>query len=132
MIGASDSTKAELARIAKPLEKLDRKLEKFASDKGLQLAYNTRGRPNREFRWHFRLVRLIEIFLDSETKSTCTVWICAYKHGNSIRFRKKEILLDSVTVGVLDAKLEDLLEDAYEKVCSWSISELINSCNQNN
>lgn len=124
MASVFHSTKEDLVRIAKPLESIDRKLEKFACDKGLQLAYNTGSRPNREYRWHFILTRLIEIFLNSETQSTCTVWICAFKYENSIRLRKKEVILETVTIDELERNLEALLEEAYEKVCSWTLSDL--------
>ena len=99
-------------------------LEVFANEKGLPLQHNNRSWPNREFRWLYQIERLIEIYLDDDKNMTWTLWICAYEYRNSIRLRKKETILKSVSIDEMDEKLEDSLEFAYEKVCSWNKNSL--------
>ena len=97
MANGYQGTKEGWQRIAEPLERLDKKLEQFASDKGLPFAVNTKNWPNREYRWLYKIDRLIEIFLESEESLTYTLWICAYDYENGARLRKREIIFTAST-----------------------------------
>ena len=110
----------EWERISKPLERLDDKLYAFVADKGLPLQHNNRSWPNREIRWLYQIERLIEIYLEDDKEMTWTLWICAYQYANSIRLRKQKTILKAVSIDELYVDLEDSLELAYEKVCSWN------------
>ena len=124
MANGFQGTKKGWQRITEPLERLDKRLEKFASDNGLPLAVNVKGWPNREYRWTYGIERLISIYLENEKHLTWSFWICAYKIGDDSNFVKHETLLKDVSIDEIDNKLESLLQEAYDKVCSWEISDL--------
>ena len=114
----------EWERISSPLEKLDSILEKFANEKGLPLAANTKNWPDREFRWTFQIERLIQIYLEDDKELTWTLWACAYQFRNSINMTKKKCLLKGVSIEEMQANLPEKLEEAYELVLGWNSGDL--------
>jgi hypothetical protein len=67
---------------------------------------------------------LIQVFLESDEKSTYTVWICASEDREHERYWKQRNLKKAVPFKEIEENLESLLDEAKSQLDGWSSSEL--------
>ena len=127
MANGFHGTDKEWDRAAKLLPSLDPILEAFASKKEIPLGKNTKHWPDRELRWVDDLHRLIQIYLQNEKNLTWTVWICAYQLGESDHIWQHETIIKDASISDLQNNLESILEEAWKKVSSWTINDLVSA-----
>lgn len=116
--------KREWERITAPLKMLDRDLKRFAKEHRLRLLRDTRNWPERSFRWHDALDRLIQIYLVDESRLTWSLWICAVEDRSDGRYWKRAFIKEDVPAKEIAEHLPDLLHEAYALVTSWTAEDL--------
>lgn len=116
--------RSEWKRITKPLNKIDRVLKRFASERELKLLSNTKNWPERSYRWGYPIERLIQVYLVDEAQLTWNLWICAVEDRADGRYWKREILREKVDIEEMSDDLLNLLREAYSLVTSWTEQDL--------
>lgn len=111
-------------RLEAPLRSLDPTLEDFSGRHGMPLSRNSRGWPERSFRWGAPLSRLIQIYLEDEERLTWNLWLCASEDRPSGRYWKRAFLRSAVPLEEIGADLETLLGESLRTVESWSAEDL--------
>jgi hypothetical protein len=110
---------AEWERLEKPLGRLDETLEQFAKRQALTLIKNERNWPDRTFRWGERPSMLIQIFLESVTGPSYTVWVSAYDDRSRAEYWEQKTLLKASSIEQLVQELPQLLSEAVLTVEKW-------------
>ena len=117
--------KAIWDRMEEPLRNIDPVLKLFAAETGLQLSKNYHNWPERSFRWNeSELHKLIQIYLDDETKLTFTFWICAFEDRSTQRYSKRQKLVEGLAGHDLPEKLDALLAEGKATLDTWKESNL--------
>jgi hypothetical protein len=118
-------SREEWTRLTAPLETLDEELDAHALRHAMKLERNVRNWPSRSLRGTTDGVqRLIEIFLSDEQQLAWTFGITAFQDRDQKRYGKAESLLVSVSLTEIKSRLPSLLDEATERVGSWSARDL--------
>ena len=107
------------AALEGPLVELDDVLEGFAQEHGLVLTKNARGNPDRSFRWGQAPELLIQLFVESETGPTYTLWVSASDHRSRTDYWLHRTLIKAAPIHRLVEGLEELLAAAHAQAEAW-------------
>jgi len=105
--------------LERPLKRLDSVLDEFASRHQLVLTRNERNWPDRSFHWGDRPAILIQVFLESETGPSYTMWVSASDDRSRAEYWKHRTLIKATSIDVLERQLPELLEAAYVVATEW-------------
>jgi hypothetical protein len=121
-------SREEWDRMEAPLLALDESLSEFASGRNLQVIKNYHNWPQREIRWTSSGIRrTISILLASESKMTLHVAVVAAKDKDDDRYLKDYWLKKEASWDEVRNNLQQLLEDGFTLLESWSEKDLIPS-----
>ena len=112
-------------RLEAPLISLDEKLNIFCSKYKLHMTKNQKQWPERSIQFGSNVKCLIQIYLDNSETLDLNFWICASQDRSLKRYWKNEFLRQSVNSHDLQPELDELLEEAKEKLDLWRKNESI-------
>lgn len=124
MTNKSQCSPKEWIRLSTPLEQIDPILEDFANLKNISLGVNVDNYPNREFRWTYRIERIIKIYLEDKNDLKWSLKIIANQYRNSRNMTKNKCILKDLSINDLQSQLPMKLEQAFDIVSSWDASQL--------
>ena len=106
-------------RLERPLRRLDAILDEFAGRHRLALTRNERNWPDRCLRWGDRPAILIQLFLESETAPSYTMWVSAWDDRSRAEYWEHKTLIKSASIDELERQWPELLEAAYAIANQW-------------
>lgn len=117
-------TKEQWNQLEAPLLEIDDNLKLFAQKRNLNISKNYHNCPNRRIKWGRNICKLIEISLKNKKQMTFSFSIYAWQDRQEGRYWKHKILKEEISFSKIKDNINQLLEEGYKILESWTENDL--------